>query len=823
MNIPELLAPAGSYEAFVAAIESGADAVYLGGQQFNARQYAANFTEDQVKKALDYAHVRERRVYMTLNVLLYDQEFEQALEYAFRMQQAGVDAFIIQDVGFMRTLCQVLPEARLHASTQMTIHNAGGVRMAAEIGASRVVLARELTGDEVADIHEKCPETELEFFVHGALCYSYSGQCLLSSVVGGRSGNRGRCAQPCRLAYRLNARNRKDEAGHLLSPADLCLLDKIPEMARAGIAALKIEGRMKRPEYVAVVTGVYRKALDRYRENPTNWQALEKERKDLAAVFNRTFTVNQWDGKNLKVLSPQRPNNRGVQVGRVVSARENGETVIKLTDDLAVGDGIEIWVSRGSSPASTISKIMVEGKPVSMAKAGQTATVFMPAQSRPGDRVFKTFDIRLMEAAQETIKENGEKACIPVKAFVQVRLHQPLYIKLTDSQGNEGEAWSRSPAVRARTSPLTEADIMDKVGRTGNTPLRIEKWDIELEPGTMVPFSELNETRRQAVECFIRARLARFKPPAIPESAFTERMQKALSGPVHRERIQPPALAVRVAEPAAVRAAWRGGADRVYLSLHGLAGIPTLEEIRELVDEARRIERQLFLQVPAIIKPGDAWNWTAIKNLKPDGIMIGDLGGLAGALRLGLPIHVDYTMNIFNKATLGFLAEQGVKSVCVSPELNRDRLHDLLPAVLPVEYIVHGLQPLMVSEHCIFGNLTERCGGHGCQQARGVLIDERGFSFPVVSDRFCRLHLFNSRTTCLIEEVPEMVRAGLSLIRIEVVLDDPDRIEKVTAIYRQAVDECGNRNKKSAEEWKEKLAGLARSELTKLHYYRGAV
>ncbi|MEW5897967.1 MAG: peptidase U32 family protein, partial [Bacillota bacterium] len=350
---PELLAPAGSWEALVAAVQNGADAVYLGGRSFNARQSAANFDDAELARAIEYAHVRGVKVYVTVNTLVAEEELEQAARFLFFLARAGADAAILQDLGLAALAREVVPELPLHASTQMTVHNSPAVAHLRRLGFQRVILARELHLAEVQRIKEETG-AGVEVFIHGALCVCYSGQCLFSSLVGGRSGNRGRCAQPCRLPYTLvdgHGRPLADPGRvgeYLLSPRDLNVSRHLPALIQAGVDAFKIEGRLKRPEYVATVVRVYRQLLDRAAAlGPEKFFVAPEEAKDLAQIFNREFTAGYLFGRQGKLLmSFRRPNNRGVFLGRV-RRRENGWLQVVLEDGLNVGDGLEVWVTEG--------------------------------------------------------------------------------------------------------------------------------------------------------------------------------------------------------------------------------------------------------------------------------------------------------------------------------------------------------------------------------------------------------------------------------------------------------------------------------------------
>ena len=353
---PELLVPAGSMEPLIAAVENGADAVYVGGRLFNARMNAGNFDDERMQQALDYAHARGVKVFVTMNTLIFDEEMEEAVEYAGFLYRAGVDALIVQDLGLGRRIHEELPDFPLHLSTQGTACDGEAVALAKELGYERVVLSRELS---LAEMEAACRDggLDIEVFVHGALCICYSGQCQMSRFYGGRSGNRGACAQPCRLPYEGVDENGKKISGHLLSPKDLCLVDRLGELIEAGVYSFKIEGRMKSPEYVAVVTRIYRKYIDEYMEKGS-YHVTPENRRELRQIFNRGgFTSGYLTGNpGEKLMSPVIPKNQGIRIGTVQSVKP-GSTLVDVSCDILpdMGDGIEIRSERKAGKAvSTI-------------------------------------------------------------------------------------------------------------------------------------------------------------------------------------------------------------------------------------------------------------------------------------------------------------------------------------------------------------------------------------------------------------------------------------------------------------------------------------
>lgn len=830
--IPEILAPAGNYEAFLAAIENGADAVYLGGAEFNARHHADNFTMSDIERALEYAHLRGKRVYITMNILLTDDELLRALDYTFELQKLGIDAVIVQDLGLLQSLTGIFEDLRVHASTQMTIHNAEGVRMLTELGACRVVLARELEAGEIYTIRSQCPDAELEVFVHGALCYSYSGQCLLSSVVGGRSGNRGRCAQPCRLKYCLLEKGAKLSSGYLLSPADLCLLAQLPDLVNMGAASLKIEGRMKRAEYVAVVTRVFRQAMDRLQEYQAGgrlgeWTPTREETEDLNAIFQRTFTGNQWQGKNLEVLKPDRPNNRGVMIGQVVKQYPDEQRVIiRLERELHCGDGIEIWTRNGANPAAVVENILLNGQRVENARPGDIINFEVRGRCHSGDPVYRTHDRMLIDRARETIVPNREENRIPISIQVRARAGERMRLSFFDGQGHEGRAMTESLVETARNRPLTKEELLDKLNRLGNTPWKPQSWDVDMDRNIMIPFSELNEARRMAGIELKNQILRTAKLPPISGEVYKSRKYQVLTDdrspsiPAETANKTKVRLSIRVGSIQTARAALESGADRVYLSLLGLGGATyKADELSGLQDLAHKADQELYFEVPAILRSGDEFDFSDLGEWNPDGILVGNPGALYRFRGTGLDIQADYTFNTFNSRTVKVLAQQGVRGICLSPELNRVQLRKAASSPVPLEYIVHGQLMVMVSEHCVMGNLG-LCS-EDCRQSERVLKDAKGYEFPVATDRYCRMHLFNSRTTCLIEELEELGRMGIEMYRIEAFLDTVDMVRQTVNIYREALDNIGRVHKPELSLLKTRLEALASSPLTKLHLKRG--
>jgi putative protease len=485
MHILEILAPAGSYDALIAAVENGADAVYLGGKQFSARASADNFGDLELENAVEYAHLRNVRIYVTVNILIDNSEIKDVMEYIKKLYNLGVDGIIVQDLGLLSLIRKLLPHMRLHASTQMTVHNLEGVKFLEGLGVKRVVISRELSLTEINSI-AKQTSLELEVFGHGALCVSYSGQCLMSSLIGTRSGNRGRCAQPCRMAYALvdksgNEVESKKIGAHLLSPKDLNTLELLPEICSSGIASLKLEGRMKRPEYVATVVQIYRQVLDRLKTNPENFCVSQEEHQKLAQIFNRDFTSGYLKGNPSRdLMSYKRPNNRGIRLGRIERIIDQGRLAeIKLDERLRIGDGVEIWVTKGGRQGYYVNEISRNGVQIDEAEKGDIVSVNIIGKPKVGDRVFKTHDITLIEKAQQSYLKPVKN--IPIDLNFQAKEGSPFTLEGLDDEGNSVLYTSTYIVARAKKHPATNETVLQQLSRLGGTGYKIGKVLLDIE------------------------------------------------------------------------------------------------------------------------------------------------------------------------------------------------------------------------------------------------------------------------------------------------------------------------------------------------------
>ena len=801
---PELLAPAGSWAALEAAVNSGAGAVYLGGTNFGARAFADNFDRDAIERAVQFAHLRMVRIYVTVNTLVDDSEMKDLASYLVFLSNAGVDGIIVQDMGVIRLARRIVPELPLHASTQMTVTSSAGVRFAAANGMCRVVPARELSLAELKDIVKQ--GVEIESFIHGALCVCCSGQCLMSSLIGGRSGNRGSCAQPCRMAYALvdadgnNVLNGRGVGSYLLSPKDMNTLDVLPRLIENGVCSFKIEGRMKRPEYVATVVGAYRRAIDSYCKE--QYGVSYSDRRDVEQIFNRGFTTAYLTSRPGKtMMSPLRPDNRGVKIGSVVKVdAARHEAFVQLEGTLRVGDGVEFSSQKGESFGTTVTKLSVNGAAAEFVPRGSTVAVAVPRGVRVGMTAFKTLDAELMA---KTARFFGERSLrrIPVEITVTARLGEPLELTICDGQGRSGSAKTAVKAEKALNRPLDEASVRRQVDRLGTTAYSLDRLVTRLDENVIVPASEINEARRQACRALDEARLNSFasaKRVHVNESDCLCALYETESVRNERPANGRPDLTVWVDTLEKAEAALRGGADWLIFG-----GDRFSTKDRSWQDYERALEmacgkgKKCAFSTSRIIKESD--EKTLIEILKtfdaaaPDAWYIHNLSAwqLARENGTNVPLWADTSLNVFNSQSLSFWEENGADGVVLSVELNMSQVERLArKKILPVECLVHGPIEMMVSEYCAagswLGGVDKGACAFGCRKDL-FLTDRTGARFPLKGDQHCRMHVLNSRELCMIGYLGRFAKACVSRVRIDARMMSKENVELVARAYKNAL------------------------------------
>lgn len=841
MHIPEILAPAGDFHAFIAAVENGADAVYLGGKAFSARAFAGNFDHEELEKAIEYAHLRGVRIYVTVNILIDNSELKDAIFYVKNLYDMGVDGVILQDLGLSYLISRALPEMNIHGSTQMTIHNSEGAEFLSEMGFKRVVLARESSLEDISRINEES-SIELEIFAHGALCISYSGQCLMSSLIGGRSGNRGKCAQPCRMSYTLvdeKGNNEADEGigEHLLSPRDLNTLELLPEICKSGVNSIKFEGRMKRPEYVATVIRIYRAVLDRLKDAPENFFVSPEELKELAQIFNRDFTHGYLisnPGRNL--MSYKRPNNRGSRLGRIEEIEDQGSrALIKLDEGLKVGDGVEIWVTKGGRQGFFIDTMMLNGKSVQEADRGETVSINILGQPRAGDRVFKTHDVKLIEGAQSSYLE--PQKFIGVNFHFFAREGQPFLLEAEDEAGNKAECSSDYIVEKANKRPADEDYVLNQLNRLGGTSFKLESLTFDMPEGLMLPASELNAARRVTIDSIKKKRLEKYSYPPVEQREVEKRYRGLLPEKKHRQ-FNNLKLAVHVGNYEGARAALDAGADVIYLGgeiFQSKQGI-TLEQVNDIARKGQEKGREIIYALPSIFNPCESkaiYRMIAeAEKCSISALLVGNLGGITAAksARWDRKIFSDVGLNVFNDLTVNFLTKRGINLVTLSLELTFAQLEKMNFGSTDIECIVHGALPMMVSQYCTIGSIlggkcAEKACTRPCKERSYGLKDRMNYIFPLEVDQFCRMHVYNPKELCLIAHVNKFNDLGVNSLRVEGKRYNPQTIYQVTKSYRQVIDAVMSRriNTLNLTEIEASLEKLSAAGFTKGHYFRGVI
>lgn len=762
--MPELLAPAGNERALVAAVQGGADAVYLGLREFSARRGAENFTIADLADATRYAHLRGARVYLAVNILILPDELDKALELAAAAREAGVDAFIVQDLGLAGLLGRHFPDVALHASTQMSTHTPDGVAVLAGLGFDRVTLARELTVAEVAEC--AAGSIPVEVFVHGALCYCYSGQCLLSSMVGGRSGNRGLCVQACRLAYELaDDRLGPIEAGgaYPLSTRDLSAIDLIPDLARAGVAALKIEGRVKSAEYVATVVDVYRRAIDRYACDPAGYSVADEDRQALEEVFSRGFTQAYLAGiRDDRMMSVARPSDRGASIGRVVTCDKKAPSCdIKLTRDLSVGDEIEIWVRNGGRTGKKVDRILVDGEPREHASAGQVATIGLDRPVGAEDRVFRTANAGLLEAARRRFRPSEATRTVPVDIAAVLRIGEPFQLTAICDDGSEVRMRGEQ-VERARTSSLDETTVVGHLGRLGGTAYSARRIEVETAEGCFLPVSELNKARQRLVDELDAARLRPWRREPIAVSH-----EPSAAAPRKPRR---PLLAAATDDRGTAGALAGAGLDWLYFDVSFDRDWESLDGELVAMSEAIRASGGRFaLQLPVIAHEAELSEIDRLLDSLPsgalDGLVVGHVGQVKRFAGCAPSLIGASALNVTNAETAGVLRSLGVDRVGLSAEITGRQVEQIAGVTTaPLEVLVFGRLQVMIAEHCLY-SVPGSCAG--CTGRSGSVRDAKDFVFPVCVDRSCRSHIYNPFDASLVKQLPELAGAGLDAVRLE--------------------------------------------------------
>jgi putative protease len=839
LRLPELLAPAGDWDCAKAAVENGADAIYFGLEKFNARMRANNFTAADLPRLMEFLHRRGVKGYVTFNTLIFENEMVDAEAHLRAIITAGVDAAIVQDVGICRLIRRLSPDFPIHASTQMTVTSATGVEFARDLGCNLVVLARECSVKEIEKIQETwrvpdddCREAShmnagilpsrithhaslpLEVFVHGALCVAYSGQCLTSEALGGRSANRGECAQACRMPYELISDGSSVPLGdrkYLLSPQDLAGLEVLPELVRAGVASLKIEGRLKTPEYVANITRVYRQALDGLmarRDAPTtsdaavnSHAALRTPRYDMEMAFSRGLFTGWFGGVNNQALVHARfGKKRGVYLGEIKRVLREA-VILELEGPLKPGDGV----------------VFDAGRPEEKEEGGRVYEVRSPkseSQNRVelrfghgdidftrihvGDKLWKTDDPELNRRLRQSYAGDAPKFQRAIDVEVHGLAGGSLTLIVRDEFGHLAKVASAIPLAQAENQPLTTERLREQLGRLGGTPFKLGALKNEIVGEVMLPMSELNRLRREVVAELERQRARpkrwRLNVGQASRLSQTSRFQATdMQDPSSK-------LMVLIRNLAQLEAALKCGVTTVYCDFenpkkyreavtmfHTARGCSQSSSILD----SPSLQPSIWVAPPRVFKMGEEWTLNQVRACNADGYLVRNYDHLkffANDRRIG-----DFSLNIANRLAADYFKNQfGLERVTASYDLNFTQLEALLTAAPPewFEVTIHQHIPMFHMEHCVFcaflsnGTDYTNCG-RPCDVHDLKLRDRVGAEHPVKADVGCRNTVFNALAQTGAEYVTRMQELGVKHFRLEFLNETPEQVAQTIGKYRQ--------------------------------------
>ncbi|WP_339267474.1 U32 family peptidase [Paenibacillus sp. FSL R5-0470] len=799
----ELLAPAGDWDCMRAAVANGADAIFFGVEKFNARARANNFRMDELTEIMAFLHSYGVKGFLTFNILVFENELSDAKELIDACVDAGVDAVIVQDLGLVKMIREISPDFPIHGSTQMTITSPEAVEFTKPFSLERVVLGRENNLKQIKTIGEQA-RLPMEVFVHGALCVSYSGQCLTSEMWGGRSANRGECAQACRLPYDLMVDGEVKPMGdvtYLLSPKDLAAIDLMPELIEAGVTSFKIEGRLKSPEYVANVVSKYRKAIDRYFDGDMSKPSKEEVR-ELQQSFSRGFTHGFLDGtNNKKLVDGTFPKSRGVYLGTVEQILRDG-VVCRIHAPLKRGDGIVFDAGDPTKKEEGGRVYDLRRKGVKLeGEAGEGWIIDIVAgrndvdlrRLNVGDRIWKTNDPALDKALRQTYETEKPYRVFPVHVRVQGCVGEKLTTWWTDVQKNVTVRVDSELALEtAQKRPMDTALLEEQFGRLGGTVFQLDALESHLQGDVIVPMRELNSIRRQAVELLAGERP---KPPVYVKRAI-EVYGDATRRGVAPQRAGEAELTALCRSLPQVQAALEAGVRNIYADFEFIKQFPAA------VDAVRAAGASIALATPRIHMPGENGYHANILRLQPDAVLVRNTGALYYYLRRRQEqpdaVHPrligDFSLNIANHKAVDLFLEAGCDMVTPSYDLNIQQMVDLLEHsdTSRMEIVIHQHLPMFHTEHCVYctfmseGTDFTNCG-RPCEEHRASLQDRIGMSHPVRVDEGCRNTVYNAVEQSGAEYLNNFRDLGVSSYRVEFLEETPEQVAEVISLYSRAL------------------------------------
>ena len=790
----ELLSPVGDFECLKAAVQNGANSVYFGADIFSARAFATNFDDETLEKVIEYAKIRGVKTNLTLNTLIKNNELESALNLAKKAYKFGIDAIIVQDLGLAMKLIKTFPDLPVHASTQMTVHNLNGALELQDLGFKRIVLSRELSVNDI-DFICKNTDVEIETFIHGALCISYSGQCLFSSMIGGRSGNRGKCAGPCRLPFELLENDKKINSGYLLSTRDLCGLDYIPKLIESGVKCFKIEGRMKSPEYVATVTRIYRKYIDLAYSNE-EYIIDENDRKELLQVFNRGMSSSGHlsNSGNKDLVYKEKPNNMGLYLGKIQKYNEKkGLITIKLNEPIKIGDTISVDYEQGSY---TVSELMnCNNKNITETNVGDTVIIGrMKGNIKLGNNVYKMSSKELSDLAKSSYSKEYRK--VALNCNISIKEGKPIVVSVSSASNIELykdlfiNYVSDLIPLEAKNRPLSEETIISQFSKTASTPFEFKHFNIDLDNGLFIPkLSLLNDLRRKVLALVEDYALQKIKRNDSIENNLIsdhqyEDIKDSLNSNANSKNFDI-SLLLNILNIDYDYSKLSDKIKNVYIPLKYFTN-RNFADILHILDSKFNI----YIYMPTIIKS----NYknllfsnieSTLQNYKIQGFVISNicnfklLESLSKEFNKNFEIITNYTFNVYNNYTISELKELGAIRYTISPELDKTTINSLSNCTsLDNELIVYGKTPVLNMNYCLLGE-TDKCYPtckQKCNSKNSYLLKDRlNMTFQISPDNIQTVTtIYNSKITSISPS-----DFNINFARIDILNENIDEINNI--------------------------------------------